>query len=45
MAENSGNSGGYKIPNSSTGKVMAPNAILKNQGTPSKTVGGDLRSK
>jgi hypothetical protein len=37
--------GGYKVPNSSTGVIKAANTIIKNQGTPSKTTGGDLRSK
>lgn len=43
MADKGG--GGYKIPNSSTGMVKAPNAIIKNQGSPKKTKGGDLRAK
>lgn len=43
MAKNGG--GAYKVPNSSSGVVKAPNAITKNQKSPKKTVGGDLRSK
>lgn len=43
MAEKGG--GGYKVPNSSSGVVKAPNTITKNQGTPKKTTGGDLRAK
>lgn len=43
MAEKGG--GGYKVPNSSSGVIKAPNTIIKNQGTPKKTTGGDLRSK
>jgi hypothetical protein len=37
--------GGYKVPNSSTGKVSAPNNIIKNQKSHKKTTGGDLRAK
>lgn len=36
---------GYKVPNSSSGKVSAPNTIIKNQKSPKKTKGGDLRAK
>jgi hypothetical protein len=43
MSDN--NTNNYKIPNSSTGMVKAPVTIIKNQGTPKKTTGGDLRSK
>ncbi len=43
MADNK--RGDYKIPNSSTGKVSAPNQIIKNQNSPKKTTGGDLRAK
>lgn len=43
MAEKGG--GGYKVPNSSSGMVKSPNAIIKNQKSPKKTTGGDLRAK
>ncbi len=42
-AKNGG--GGYKVPSSGTGKIVAPNAIIKNQTAPKRTQGGDLRSK
>jgi len=34
----------YKIPSQSQGKVNATN-LIKDQKTPKKTTGGDLRSK
>jgi hypothetical protein len=37
--------GGYKIPSTGQGMIKAPNTIIKNQTTPKKTTGGDLRSK
>lgn len=44
MAKGNGG-GGYKVPNSASGVIKAPNSIIKNQGTPKKTTGGDLRAK
>lgn len=43
MGKNGG--GGYKVPNSSSGMVKSPNSIIKNQKSPKKTTGGDLRAK
>lgn len=43
MADKGG--GGYRVPNSSSGTVKSPSAIIKNQKSPKKTTGGDLRSK
>ena len=34
----------YKIPSQSQGKVKAPN-LIKDQKSPKKVTGGDLRSK
>lgn len=45
MAESNNGGGGYKVPNSASGVIKAPNAITKNQSAPKKTTGGDLRSK
>jgi hypothetical protein len=43
--DDSNGGGGYKIPSTGQGMIKAPNTIIKNQTTPKKTTGGDLRSK
>ena len=35
----------YKIPNSGSAVIKAPNNIQKSSNTPKKTEGGDLRAK